>query len=253
MSCDRRPRVEPKKLVYPQYLIRFFIRLCIFFLVFYFFLFAPEQLDLTRSWREAGLLSPAHLLCAAMTVTMVAQHMHRPGMSMGRMKQYAKFCDIEPSYDPQALRAAVRRQDRGALRVLAVWLAGNAVVAVLYLRGVISVAWLVMLTAFYYLSDMVCILFLCPFQLFLMGNRCCVSCRIFAWGSWMMVTLLMLLPSPVTAVPLVLALTLLVRWEFHYRRHPEQFWSGSNRKLRCAHCTERLCRHKPLRPASKEP
>lgn len=73
-------------------------------------------------------------------------------------------------------------------------------------------AWLVLLTAFYYLSDMICILFLCPFQLFLMGNRCCVNCRIFAWGSWMMVTLLVLIPSPVTAVPLLLGLSLLIRW-----------------------------------------
>lgn len=129
MNCEHHPHLEPKKLVYPQYFFRFLIRLCVFFVIFYFFLFAPERLDLTRPWREAGLLSPAHLLCAVMSVSMVIQHLHRPGMSMGRMKQYGKFCDIEPSYDPQALRAAVRRQNRGALRVLAVWLAGNAVVA----------------------------------------------------------------------------------------------------------------------------
>ena len=45
--------------------------------------------------------------------------------------------------------------------MLAVWLAGNAVIVLLFFRHYIGVAELVVLCAFYYLSDMICILFFC--------------------------------------------------------------------------------------------
>lgn len=257
MKCKRTlPTIEEKKLVYPQYFARFLYRLALFGAVLICYVRSPGMLDLTRPWDDLSLPSPALLLCLSMTVLMAAQHFHRPGMSMGRMKQYARYCDISPDYDPAQLRQTVRRQNRGALKVLILWLVGNGVVALLYFRAVIGVAELVVLSAFYYLSDMICILFFCPFQLFLMGNQCCVNCRIFAWGAWMMVTPLVLIRSISVLAPVILAFTLLLRWEIQYHRHPERFWNGSNRALRCARCTEHLCRAKLLTPQrlrSKKP
>ncbi len=245
MKCDHRP-IQEKQLVYPQYLTRFFFRLAVFLVILGCYVFYPQGLDLTRPWHQAGLFSPAHLLCLVMICSMLAQHARRPGMSMGRMKQYRAFSDIVPTYDPAQLQAAKKRQNRGALKVLAVWLAGNAVIVLLFFRHYIGVAELVVLCAFYYLSDMICILFFCPFQLFLMGNQCCINCRIFAWGSWMMATPLVLIPSLLPAGVVLLSLTLLIRWEIQYHRHPERFWSGANRALRCVNCTEHLCRAKRI-------
>ena len=95
-----------------------------------------------------------------------------------------------------------------------------------------------------YLCDLVCVLFFCPFQTFLMGNRCCVNCRIFAWGSWMMAAPLMCVPHWYSWSLFGMGLAVLAVWERRYARYPERFWEGSNRLLQCAHCQEQLCRYK---------
>ena len=96
----------------------------------------------------------------------------------------------------------------------------------------------------YYLCDLICVLFFCPFQTFLMGNRCCVNCRIFAWGSWMMATPMAFIPHWFSWSLVGLGLVVLVVWEVRFRRYPERFWFGSNKLLQCAHCQEQLCRYK---------
>ena len=83
-----------------------------------------------------------------------------------------------------------------------------------------------------------------PFQTFLMGNRCCVNCRIFAWGSWMMATPMAFVPHWFSWSLVGLGLVVLVVWEVRFRRYPERFWFGSNKLLQCAHCQEQLCRYK---------
>ena len=237
---------------YGMHLGRFLFRLCVFLSVLVCYLLAPGRLDLTRPWREIGLIAPGHILCVILLVAMLRLHRKKPGMSMGRLKQYPDCAVPDLRRPPEEIRAAVRRKNLGALKVLAVWLAGNAVVALLYFRDRIGVAELVLLCAFYYLSDIICILFFCPFQLLFLGNRCCINCRIFAWGSWMTATPLVLLPAPLPYAVVVLSLTLLARWEYHVFRSPENFWMGSNRNLRCESCTERLCRTKLYPPLREE-
>lgn len=160
------------------------------------------------------------------------------------MKQYPNRFDPVANYSRQSLKEAVRQQNRGAVKVAAVWLAGNLVFGILYWRRTIGVAELVLLCAFYYLSDLICVLFFCPFQTFLMGSRCCVNCRIFAWGSWMMATPMAFIPHWFSWSLVGLGLVVLVVWEVRFRRYPERFWFGSNKLLQCAHCQEQLCRYK---------
>ncbi len=45
-----------------------------------------------------------------------------------------------------------------------------------------------MVSAFYFLCDYVCILIYCPFQSHIMHNKCCVNCRIYGWGHFMIFT-----------------------------------------------------------------
>ena len=128
------------------------------------------------------------------------------------------------------------------------WLVINLCFGTLYHRGILRIPHLVLLCALCYLCDLVCVLFFCPFQTFLMGNRCCVNCRIFAWGSWMMAAPLMCVPHWYAQSLFWTGIVVLVCWEVRYRRHPERFWSGSNRNLQCSHCKEQLCRYKFPRP-----
>ena len=40
------------------------------------------------------------------------------------------------------------------------------------------------------------------------------------------------------------ALVVLIRWEIVYAKHPQRFWSGSNKTLQCAECKDKTCQIK---------
>ena len=233
-----------------RYLREFILRLAVFLLVAAVWLLAPEQLDFTA---PAGFI-PLAVLWIGVLWSMVSQLSPKSGLTAGCLKQYVNRYDPVPDWRPEALALAVRAQNRGALKVAAVWLAVNLCFGVLYRRGVLSVPTLVLLCALCYLCDLICVLFFCPFQTFLMKNRCCVNCRIFAWGSWMMAAPLMCVPHWYAQSLFWMGVVVLLFWEVRYRRHPERFWSGSNKLLQCAHCKEQLCRYKrPRSPRFRSP
>ena len=141
-------------------------------------------------------------------------------------------------------RQEVRRADRGALWVLLSWLALNGVFCLLYALHVTDKRFMVCLAAFYGVCDIICILFFCPFQAWMMRNRCCSVCRIFNWDYMMICTPLMVLSGPLTRSACLLSIVLLLRWEITYRRRKERFFESGNDALRCANCQEQLCRYK---------
>ena len=235
-------RVLPKPTkVTIKYLRAVTFRLAVFLFVLVLFFLKPEWLDFTAG---KSLNPTLQLLRLAVACSMLAQLNPNSALTAGCMKQYPNRFDPVPNYSRQSLKEAVRGQNRGAVKVAVVWLAFNLVFGVLYWRKTIGVAELVVLCAFYYLSDLICVLFFCPFQTFLMGNRCCVNCRIFAWGSWMMATPMAFIPHWFSWSLVGMGLVVLIVWEVRYRRYPERFWFGSNKLLQCAHCQEQLCRYK---------
>lgn len=224
-----------------KYLRSVTFRLAVFLLVAALLVLRPEWLDFT-AFPLPSL--PLVVLWLAVLGSMVVQFNPNSRLTAGCMKQYPNRFDPVPNYSCQSLKEAVRGQNRGALKVAAVWLIFNLVFGILYWRKTIGVAEMVALCAFYYLSDLICVLFFCPFQTFLMGNRCCVNCRIFAWGSWMMATPMAFVPHWFSWSLVGMGLVVLVVWEVRFRRYPERFWFGSNKLLQCAHCQEQLCRFK---------
>ena len=232
--------MSPISKVTRRYIREFLFRLTVFLLVGGVYLLRPDRLDFTAQ----SLSWPLLLLWGAVLVSMLSQLDANSGLTTGCLKQYPGRFDPVPNYDPQALAQAVHRQDRGAARVAVVWLAVNLSFGLLYHRGLLQASALVLLCALAYLCDLVCVLFFCPFQFFLMGNRCCVNCRIFAWGSWMMAAPLMCVPHWYSWTLFGTGLLVLCVWEVRFRRYPERFWFGSNRNLQCASCKEQLCRYK---------
>lgn len=224
-----------------RYLRDFALRLTVFLFILGLYLFRPELLDFTLGFR---LISPLSLLWIAVFCSMVVQLNPKSGLTTGCLKQYGVGYAPTDTYDPAKLQQAVRAQNWGAVKVALVWLAVNGCFGLLYHLGKLRAATMVLLCAFYYLCDLICVLFFCPFQTFLMKNRCCVNCRIFAWGSWMMAAPLMWVPHLYAQSLFWTGVLVLLVWEHQYRRHPERFWFGSNRHLQCAHCTEQLCRYK---------
>ena len=161
--------------------------------------------------------------------------------SLGCQKEFSRrFRPREGSVSPQEIRNA----NRGALWVLLSWLALNGLFYLGYAHHILDKRFMVCLAGFYGVCDIICILFFCPFQAWMMHNRCCTTCRIFNWDYIMICTPLMVLTGPLARSACLLSLALLLRWEITYIRRRERFFESSNESLRCANCQEHLCKYK---------
>ena len=158
--------------------------------------------------------------------------------SPGCQKQFKR------NYRPTGETQPILPSRKGTVTVALVWLALNAVIGVLYFTHIIDVGILLLISLFYGVCDMICILFFCPFQMWFMKNRCCTVCRIYNWDFAMMFTPLLFIPHAYTWSLLAMSLTILLRWELTLWLRPERFSEATNACLSCKNCDEKLCLHK---------
>ena len=181
-------------------------------------------------------------LTAFFSVEMVLRCFPSKYESMGCQKQFAKnYIPTGKSFDRRELR---RRSALPVLLVLLSWLALNGLIALAYFLGYIDWGILLLISIAYSVCDMICILFFCPFQTWMMKNRCCQTCRIYNWDYAMMFTPLMLVNNIYAHILVGLSVLLLVRWELCFFLYPERFYEETNCSLRCSACREKLCHHK---------
>jgi len=177
---------------------------------------------------------------------MAGMIMHLFPMNAGFTANNRQFGDT-PQDGREVLRvprSEARKMNGGARKVLALWIGINAVVAFLYLNGMMGASGIILIVAVFYLCDAVCMFVWCPLQQFFMKTRCCANCRIYGWGHFLVYAPLFMIVDVLTWSLAVMALILLIRWEVVYSRHTERFWAGTNPALRCANCTERSCEFK---------
>ena len=157
--------------------------------------------------------------------------------SMGCQKQFA--CNHKPTgRQVDAIRFTPIKA------VIISWTLLNGAIGAAYFAGWIDQGILLLISMAYAVCDLICILFFCPFQTWMMGNRCCTTCRIYNWDYAMMFTPFLFIPRFYTWSLLALALLLLIRWEVTLHKHPERFSEATNCSLSCANCEEKLCQHK---------
>ena len=161
--------------------------------------------------------------------------------SMGCQKHFKQNYVPRSDAGKKALR---KRSFNTILPVVISWVALNALIFALYFSGIIDWGVLVLISLAYSICDMICILFFCPFQSWMMMNKCCGSCRIYNWDFIMMFTPLIFFRHPFAYVLVALSLLLLLRWELGAWFTPERYFEDTNACLSCANCTEHLCHHK---------
>jgi len=160
--------------------------------------------------------------------------------SMGCQKQFKQ--NFKPRKEGQ--EKVNLQPDRSILWVAIFWLVLNGVIGTLYGMGLIDDGILILISLLYSVCDMICILFFCPFQTWIMKNKCCTSCRIYNWDYAMMFTPLVFIKDLFVFSIFVFAMILLVRWEITAFMHPERFSEETNACLSCSCCREKLCHHK---------
>lgn len=160
--------------------------------------------------------------------------------SVGCQKQLSRlYVPNEPVKEPV-------RKGQGVRTFLAAvsWIIPNTILTVLYLMGVLDTGLMVLLSLAYSVCDVICILFFCPFQTWMLKNKCCVTCRIYNWDYAMMFTPFIFIRNFYTWSLLGTALILLFHWEIAYRIHPERFYEKTNKSLSCTNCREKICQQK---------
>ncbi len=221
------------------------------FLVLVFYALETSPVQFLRDL-EAGpsRLTPVSIIWLALMVCMSFRLFPSQIESLGCQKIYR---NRHTPTDSQPTDSEIKKADRGALYAFLFWVSLNAVFFLAYTFKIVDVRFMVCLAGFYSVADIICILFFCPFQAWMMHNRCCTTCRIFDWDYLMICTPLLAIPNPVTLSASALAGVIFLRWELQYARKREQFFESSNASLKCSQCQEHLCQYKRALAASVKP
>ena len=231
-----------------QYLIKLLARFSIFVAVLVTYVINKDFLYRVMSMKFTQFgVTPIHLLWAVFMGLMLI-HLF-PGkriLTMALRKRKEENFQPVADYRELDLLHFVQQQNVRAWTVLLVWLLFNCVFGLLYVFEFLDNADLLMLTVFYFLCDYICILFFCPFQTIIMKNKCCVNCRIYDWGHFMMFTPMLFIRNFFSWSLFFTSVVVLIHWEIVYAKYPERFWSGSNQNLQCKNCKDKTCQIKHI-------
>ena len=227
------------------YSIKLVIRIVVFIAAVLIHFYDKSSLNISNGLAFNAGIKPIHIIWLIFAVEMLQKFFPNKLISLGCGKQFkSTYRPADRELAKVEIGELVSGEKTGAKRVFAAWFGANAVVGMLYYAKVFGESDLVLLSLFYFVCDLICVLLFCPFQYFFMKNRCCVTCRIFNWDSIMFLTPLLFIRSFFSVSLVLIALFLLIRWEVTYRRYPERFLEQGNANLKCKHCQEKLCKVK---------
>ena len=227
-----------------SYLVKFAIRIAVFIAVLILYLTDKELMYRLIMQPIYMGITPMHLLWLLFMGMMILHIFPMEKVTMALLKTEKKRFVPQENYSEVELLRFVQDQNAKAWKVMLLWLSFNAIFGILYLFEIIGVEDLLMLSVFYFLCDYICILIFCPFQTFIMKNKCCINCRIYDWGHFMMFTPMLFIQNFFSWSLFFTSCVVLIKWEITYAKHPERFWYGTNDNLQCANCKEKLCQIK---------
>lgn len=233
-----------KTIMMKQYLIKLAIRISVFIAVLGIYLYDKDlMIRLAYQPLHHGI-NLLHIIWFGFMVMMISHLFPKEPFTMALLKSEKEKYKPVYNFSKLELLEYIQDQNLKAWRVMLIWVIGNGIVGILYAFEWIQTADLFMLTVFYFLCDYICILFYCPFQSHIMGNKCCVNCRIYDWGHFMMFTPMIFIKSFYSWSLFFTSCIVLVHWELIYAKHPERFYEGSNETLKCANCKDKTCQIK---------
>ena len=227
-----------------KYLINLAVRVVIFVTILVLYLFRKESVINFMTYPYSMGFTVSHLVWCVMMFIMILHLFPNRLRSMARLKAEKSHFSPVKGYSEHKLLKYIVEENRKAWIVMLCWLSLNAIFGILYLVHVLAASDLFMLSVFFFLSDYVCIIFFCPFQTGIMKNRCCVNCRIYDWGHFMIFTPMIFIKSFFSWSLFFTSLIVMIRWEVAYAKHPQRFWSGSNKNLQCSSCKDKTCQIK---------
>ena len=225
-----------------QYVLRLIGRCFVFLIcVFCSFLY-PQVFTVLEGNSFFNTLSPLHLLWVVWVIDMFLQIVPvKNKVALGSQKLFAnRFRPIREKINYKALKNYIISTTNAAYKVMLIWILLIGALGVLYYTNVINKVWLFMISVFFYVCDLICVLIWCPFRL-IMKNKCCTTCRIFNWDHLMMFSPLIFIGGFYAISLFVMAIAAWLIWELCVLLYPERFWEITNKSLKCSECTDKLC------------
>lgn len=224
------------------YILRLIFRCFVLAGCILLFVFHSTEFAILEGWNFFRRVSVLHLLWGVWVADMIMQLVPiREKVPLGSQKLFRqRFRPIREKINYQALRQYIVSTTKAAYLVMLLWAALLAAIGALYFTGFIGDTILFLISAVFYVCDLICVLIWCPFRLIL-KNRCCTTCRIFNWDHLMMFTPMLFINGFYSRSLLILSAVVWLIWELCVLLYPERFWEYSNVALRCSECTDKLC------------
>jgi len=224
---------------------RYFARLygrIVIFIVCLIMCFNPQFYDVLEGMNFFDGFHILHLLWFIWVFDMVLQIIPiRNNLALGSQKLFAnRFSPIRKKFNYKNLKNYIVSTTKSAYKVFILWVLLIASIGMLYYYKIINKTWLFMISVFFYVCDLICVLIWCPFRL-IMKNKCCTTCRIFNWDHLMMFSPLIFVGGFFSISLVVIAVLAWLVWEICVILYPERFSAMTNAALQCSNCTDKLC------------
>ena len=224
-----------------RYFLHLFGRIAIFVgcLIMCFFPNSYSILDGMNFFDKFHIL---HILWFMWILGMILQIIPtKNNIALGSQKLFAnRYVPTKEKKFFNTLKKYVKTITQSAYKVFIIWCLLIVVLGVLYYFNIINKVWLFMISVFFYVCDLICVLIWCPFRL-IMKNKCCTTCRIFNWDHIMMFSPLIFCGGFFSISLVAMALLSMIVWELSVLTHPERFCEITNDALKCSNCTDKLC------------
>ncbi len=224
-----------------RYIRSLIARIIVFVVGIYMFKDARnfEILEGNNFFKEFNVL---HILWGVWMLDMILQIVPlKNKLALGSQKLFAtRFKPIIEKINYEALKNYVVTTTKAAYKVFIIWTIVVVGIGLLYYFGIISKIAVFMISIFFYVCDLICVLIWCPFRL-LMKNKCCTTCRIFNWDHLMMFAPLIFIGGFFATSLVIMAILAWLVWEVAVMIYPERFSELTNEALKCSECTDKLC------------
>ena len=235
--------MKNKSFFYKSFVNRLVVRISILLGVIGIYIFYPQAFEVAKGFNFFKVLSPLHIVWIVWMFDMILQLLHAPDYwPLGSQKYFAyRYKKPTSMIDKKEIKQLMKGLNKGSILVAIAWITLVAVIDMLYLLKIIPFEIVIIISTFFYVCDVICIIGWCPFKTFFMHNKCCTTCRIYNWDHAMMFTPLIVIPGILTYSLLFMSLFVVIVWEVACAKHPERFIERANDALKCKNCKDKLC------------
>ncbi len=195
-----------------------------------------KDLILKIAYFSLGPLKAVHLIWFILAVFFLYNLFFIPSQNIASGRQYLDYYKPDPDCRPEVLKKEISINNARAKKALFYILLINGVFIGAYFLFNLHVYWIYFLVLFYIFLDAAFIIIWCPFNNWIMKNKCCHTCRIHNWGFWMAAFPMLAVPSLGNYSIVFISVLILIKWEYNLYKYPERFYEVSNSNLACENC-----------------